>query len=69
MHPDCYNAANSRAAPPLPLGIHKHRDEWEGDGGMIVVEFDGDSRVSDKKYFEAAVPGQPSLIDRIMSWK
>jgi outer membrane protein assembly factor BamE (lipoprotein component of BamABCDE complex) len=41
-------------------------DEWKGDGGMILVEFDGNGRVCDKEHFDHFVPRQRSLIDRIM---
>jgi hypothetical protein len=43
--------------------------EWQGDGGMILVEFDEDGRVSDKEHFDLRVLRQPSLIDRVVSRK
>jgi hypothetical protein len=42
-------------------------DEWQGDGGMILVEFDEGGRVRSKEHFDHWVIRQRSLIDRIMS--
>jgi hypothetical protein len=44
-------------------------EEWQGDGGAILVEFDGDGWVFHKRHFDFQLPDQPSLIDRIISRK
>jgi hypothetical protein len=55
--------------PPLPYGNrYMSWDEWQGDGGMVLVQFDDDGRVFDKAHFDL-MPRQRSLIERILSKK
>jgi hypothetical protein len=49
-----------------PLSWFAFGDEWQGDGGMVFVQFDEDGRETDKLHIDHRLPGQPSLIDRIM---
>jgi hypothetical protein len=54
--------------PRFPFGNrYMSWDEWQGDAGMVFVQFDDDGRVFDKAHFDHRVLREPSLIDRIKS--
>jgi hypothetical protein len=52
---------------PPAISMYVFWDKWQGDGGLIFVDFDGDDRVSFKRHLDYIGPRQRSLMDRIMS--
>jgi hypothetical protein len=53
---------------PHSLSMYAAWDKWLGDGGTIVVDYDGDGRVSFKVHFDhELVIRRRSWIERIMS--